>query len=115
MKLEVTFCELHTPLFMGGTNFGTKLDPTKRQGLVLTYDRDEKELIIEYKGIVSLVPSANAANMVLADPSAIGITAAQPKKIKVATPVTQVTHPMKTGIASAQVSTPHDHVFKTNQ
>lgn len=65
MKLKLTFCELHTPLFMAGKNFGTKLDPTKLPGLTLTYDRSEKEVIVEYNRQVGIVPTSNVAVAVL--------------------------------------------------
>lgn len=63
MKLELKFAELHSPLFLSGTNLQMKLDPSKRHGMSLTYDRTEKELLVEYKGELAIIPTTNVVSM----------------------------------------------------
>lgn len=100
MKINVQFAELHTPLFLGGKNFGMKLDTSKLAGLKMTYDRAEKELIVEWNKKTAYLPSANVA-------SYEEVSAKEEKPV-----VTHQSHPMKKGIASAQVQTPMGHVFQ---
>ena len=57
--MKLSFCELHSPLFLAGTNLGVKLDITKRSGLELSYDRKAQELTISYNGVTGYVPSSN--------------------------------------------------------
>ena len=61
-KIKISFAELHNPLFMQGTNLGTKIIAAQKNA-VLTYDFDDQLLMIEFKGKVSLVPSTNVASM----------------------------------------------------
>ncbi len=61
--MNLRFAELHTPLFFAGINMGSKLDPTKRTGLVLTYDRVERELVVQYSGRTCIIPRENVASM----------------------------------------------------
>ncbi len=100
MKLEIEFAELHNPLFLAGTNLQMKLDPTKRTGLKLEYDRAEKELLVTYNGRMAIVPSANVSSMtpVATDPALyakIGTDMSLAPKVK----------------PTAQVASPTDHVF----
>jgi hypothetical protein len=73
MKLNIRFAELHSPLFLGGTNLQLKLDPKNRIGLILTYDRTEKELIVQWNDHVALIPNSNVSSMTLEDPADIGL------------------------------------------
>ena len=93
--IELKFVELHNVLFLAGTNLQTKLDPGKRHGLQLFYDRAEKELHVHWNGTVGLIPSSNIAMM-------------EPGKPEVK--AQQVTHPMVAGLQGAQVETPMSHV-----
>lgn len=107
--IPIKFAELHNPLFLGGTNHQTKLDPTKRTGLTLSYNRAEKELIVQFNDSVAILPSSNVASMTVYNPSDIGVTVAS-KPVK--TPITHVSHAMVAGIDRAQVSDPtRDVVF----
>ena len=105
-KIDLTFVHLHNPLFLAGTNFGEKLDPSssKGKGLKLTYDRAEKELVVEYKNQVALIPTSNIATMTVTNPADIGITLPgkpEPKR------ATHTPHPSKANISkTAQVADP---------
>src|ERR1017187_6539760 len=77
MLIPLSFAELHNPLFVAGTNMQLKLDPIKRTGLVLVYDRTEKELLVTYNGTLAIVPCSNVASMTPTDPNVLGTV--QPK------------------------------------
>lgn len=96
MNIDLEFAELHNPLFLAGTNLQMKLDPTKRTGLKLIYDRAEKELLVSYNGKTAIVPASNVASMTPVSEA----PAKEPAKEAVAPPPT-----------GAQASTPQDHVF----
>lgn len=64
-KIKLKYAELHTALFLAGTNLGLKLDPRQRSGLEIEYDRTEKELWVHWNGGFALVPSTNVASMTL--------------------------------------------------
>ena len=91
--IELKFAELHTPLFLAGTNLNVKLMPDKRQGLKIAYDRDHKELHVTYNGETGIIPSSNIVSMV------VGKVVEPPKPVAPTTPI------------KAQASTPQDHVF----
>lgn len=97
MKIELSFAELHNPLFLAGTNLQMKLQPEKRTGLKLTYDRAEKELLVEWQGQTAIVPSSNISSMT---PKLI----LNPAKIEPQAPTPELAR------RSAQVSTPQSHV-----
>ncbi len=97
MKIELSFAELHNPLFLAGTNLQMKLQPEKRQGLKLTYDRAEKELLVEWAGETAIVPSSNISSMT-------------PKKVEPEREIRPASPTPGLGRASAQVSTPQSHV-----
>jgi hypothetical protein len=92
--IDLKWCEVHSPIFLAGTNLGVKLDPSKRQGLKLQYDREHKELVIGWNKEEAIIPSSNVATMV------IGLL-----------PNANYVEPVR-GKVVAQVSTPQDHVFK---
>ena len=105
-RIKLSFAELQAPFFLAGTNLGQKLDPAKRTGLALWYDRAEKELLVSYEGKVSIVPtSSNVISMTPEDPTALKVEGPKAQKPKVQGPNTL------TSLASAQASTPQDHVF----
>ena len=95
---ELKFCEVHTALFLAGTNLGLKLDPTRRSGLKLWSDEAKKRVYIEWNGETGWTPETNVA---IAIPGMPGKTAPQ------------FTHPIVAGISgSAQVETPYGHVHQ---
>ncbi len=94
--LELKFAELHNPLFLAGKNFGLKLDPAHAAGLTLNYDREEKELLVEWRGEIGIIPSSNIACMVVGQ---------SVKRVE------QVHHAMTATPQSAQVESPMSHVF----
>jgi hypothetical protein len=122
MKINLSFAELHNPLFLAGTNWGQKLVPNMgaKGKLELVYDRTEKELLVKTKGKVAIVPCASVASMTPVDihkDISMDKEVAQTMDV-VASPVIP---PMlakgkpgpkpKVNPVNAQVSGPHDHVF----
>lgn len=98
MKINLEFAELQTPLFLAGTNHGTKLSVDKRP-VVLIYDREEKELLVYFNKKLAIIPASNIASMTPVEVAAIE---AKPE-VKAEAPK---------GKVKAQVSTPTSHVFK---
>lgn len=96
--IEVGFAELHNPLFLGGKNFGLKLDSHRHPELKIVYDKAEKELLVTWLGKTAFIPSANVAYYVPGK-------ADDRKIVQVAAP--QVAH-----VGSAQVETPMSHVHR---
>jgi hypothetical protein len=128
MKIELSFAELHTALFLAGTNLGLKLNKThtglgQRQGLYLLYDRENKELLVYWNKSLAIVPSTNVASMTPVDPEVLGTYPVQDevKPVKAITPrpnqtikevdATVNNTVKKSGKVNAQVSTPTSHVF----
>ena len=97
MRTEIEWAELHSPLFLSGTNLGMKLDPKKRMGLKMAYDEDKKHLYVTYNGATTRVPEPSILNMVELGDQVTPTIVHEPKVIK--------------RVISAQVSGPQDHVF----
>ena len=95
--IKIEFAELHNALFMAGVNLQLKLDPKKREGMVLEYYREFKELHVKYKDKTAIVPTTNVSAMIPAS------------EVDVQDPATAQVTPM--GKVTAQVSSPMDHVF----
>lgn len=97
MKIDVEYAELHTPLFLAGTNLGSKLNVKdhKRRGMTLDFDYDKRRLLVGWNGKTACVPEANVASFVEADDVPVEMDSAAVAK----TPI------------KAQVSSPQDHVF----
>lgn len=92
--LDIKYAELHTALFLKGTNLGLKLNPHHRGGLILKYDREARELLVSFNGETAIIPTTNVASMV---------EGKQPdRKEEVKEPFVAKT---------AQVSSPMQHVF----
>lgn len=92
---EVKFATLHTTLFLGGVNFGLKLDTAFRQGaLSMIYDRDDQELLVNFGKYQAIVPITNVATMIEAG---------------VPQPTTKH-QPQVASVPGAQVETPTGHV-----
>jgi hypothetical protein len=100
-RIELSYAELHSVLFLGGVNHGLKLGDVYKKGHELIYDRAEKELIVRFsdkKGDhEAIIPLTNVASM-------------HPRKEAKPIPIEQAL-PQPTARASAQVSSPTDHVF----
>jgi hypothetical protein len=93
MKYPIKFAELHSPLFLGGTNLQLKLDPARRTGIQMVYDQIEKELLVTWNNETAIVPTSNVASMVVGEAKVRSLPTPPPKKIE------------------AQVETPQSHVF----
>lgn len=96
--IKIKWAELHTPLFLAGTNLQTKLDPHKRHGLEMVYNRSEKELLVTYdngeKKETAIIPTTNVATMIEGEVN-------HRHKVEPVAPITKIT---------AQVETPQSHV-----
>jgi len=66
-EIKLKFVELIAPLFLGGKNFGNKLDPNKTSGLEMHYNRFEKELIVRYQNSVAIIPTSNVGSMTVVE------------------------------------------------
>jgi hypothetical protein len=62
--MNLKFVELHTPLFLGGINFQTKLDVSRKDGLKLKYDDYNKWVVVEYNGHKGYLPLSSVSVMV---------------------------------------------------
>lgn len=94
--LDVGFAELHNALFLGGKNFGLKIDLKRHSDIKMQYDLDEKELLVTWGAKTAHIPHSNVAYYIPGP--------AEDRKLA------QTAHPMVAGIASAQVETPFGHV-----
>jgi hypothetical protein len=109
--LPITWAELHSPLFLGGTNLGQKLDPAKKTGLKIARNVDERIIYVVYNGCCAEIPEAAFQNWnpdgKRKDEVLAAVNAAVPDKIKAApSPSHTPGRPIE-----AQVSTPTSHVF----
>lgn len=126
MKIEMTFVELHNPLFLGGVNWGNKLQPKTGKGILeLVYDRSNQELLITFGKFQCIVPSSNIASMTLKGfempiaPQKSHSEIGGIERAQVSSPTTTIQNepeikrpgrPVKA--INSQAATPHDHVFK---
>lgn len=136
--LPIKYAELHTALFLGGTNLGLKLITSglgRRTGLSLSYDRANKELLATFNNATAIIPTTNVASMVVGDsteeasptppvlthPGEVGAQLAQAQTEQrmqtqgISTPTSKNKNTPKVNSnpsASAQVSTPTSHVFQ---
>lgn len=97
MRTQISWAELHSPIFLNGTNLQQKLDPTKKVGLSLEYDEERKQLYVSYKGKTARVPEPSILSMV--EHVAVTETTVVVEKRGPGRPI------------KAQASTPMDHVF----
>lgn len=72
MKIPIRFVQLHESLFLGGKNHQLKV--TANPELSLTYDRDNKELHVVYKGQATIMPVQAVNSMEPIDPIKADIT-----------------------------------------
>lgn len=103
-RIPIQFANLMKPLFLNRRNFGEKLE--NKIDLVLEYDTQRKELYVQYNGRVAIIPSSGLASIEPTNPEDVGYNGGKFQPVK-----THGSHPTIAGIASAQVSSPHDHVF----
>jgi hypothetical protein len=105
--INIKFCDLHTPLFMAGTNMGTKLDITKRAGLMMAYSYENQELIVWFNNQISTIPASNLVSKMPVNISDLGYE--KPTiRVELQKPDTA---PDPNPRIQAQVSTPQSHVF----
>lgn len=97
MKTDIDWAELHSPLFLAGTNLGQKLDPRKRCGLKMQFDEEKRHLYVSYAGCTARVPEPSILSMV-----------EQVSTPKVVEPTAPVPPP---GLYPAQADSPTSHVF----
>lgn len=95
---------LHNPLFLSGTNLGSKL-PMARQGIKMFYDEDHSRYIVIYNGKGKFVHETNVADAEPVDPKHLGIELEAEKKSPPR--VTGQGSPMKANVSrTAQISDP---------
>lgn len=92
------YVELHSPLFLAGTNLQMKLDIERRRGLAMVYDRTAQELQVTWQGETAYLPSTSVFSYV---PATLAKAPDAPTEEK-----RGPGRPPK-----AQVSSPTDHVF----
>lgn len=105
--IDLKEAKLHDALFLAGTNLQQKLEPSLRKGLVLQYNRKEKELLVTYKDETAILPTTNVASMTPRNPEDAFTV---PSRVRLAEPSPLI----QQGIVpkfSAQVDTPMSHVF----
>lgn len=73
MRIDLKFVELHTPLFLAGTNFGMKLytDPKKNSkgSLEIWYETDIEHTFVIYNGEIAIIEAT--ASKTIADPEQV--------------------------------------------
>lgn len=96
MDLKCAVVVLHNPLFLGGKNFGNRLEPyNKHQGLALTYNREHGELWIKWGDSEAMVPKESIFSLEFGKaPKSSGPVSAPPQPVQ------------------AQVESPQSHVFE---
>ncbi len=62
MKLKAL--QLSTPLFLGKTNLGDKLDCSKRDGLEMEFRAKEQMCYVRYNGEIGMIPAGGVSCMV---------------------------------------------------
>lgn len=64
MRISIKFAELHSPLFLAGTNLAQKLDTKTKDTLDLSYDPEGDKLLVFFREAMAVVPMSNVAYMV---------------------------------------------------
>lgn len=72
-RFKCSAAQLHTPLFLNGSNLGDKLSARARTGLDLEYDTDLAVLVVQYQRGGCIVPSSNVASATPMDLADLGI------------------------------------------
>lgn len=95
--IDVKYVHLHAPLFLGGKNHKDKLEA--KDGVELKFDEDKDRLWITYNGVTTKVPMTTVHNY-------------SEGKYEPKAPPAKF-HAEQLNISgTAQVSTPHGHVFQ---
>lgn len=107
MIIEVKQASLHSPVRVGG-NLGINLQRQVYGSLVMGFDTDTQQLIVNNNKEIGLIPAANVASYVPAnqDGFILHFMSANDQRTLEAAP----TVPLK-GKIKAQVGTPTSHVF----
>lgn len=104
MKTELKRANLHTPVLVGGTSLGMRLDTKEKGGLKLFFDEASRHLYVTYNGETLRIPEGNIAGMI--DKPVTQIQDEMVKKAAAAAAIAAAFAPPPT----AQVSTPQSHV-----
>lgn len=111
MRKPVEYAHLHAPHFhLSGINLGDKLDARMkgRQGLLLQWDTEDKELLVIYQGRVEHVPETNVKSYAVLGEKPSTERESPIEKPQPQAPDKNMARPPR---VSAQVSTPQSHVF----
>jgi len=69
-KIPLSYIELHNPMFMQGSNLGSKIS-AKARGAKLYFDTELSVVWIDFKDKVAFVPMSNIASGDMLDPQSI--------------------------------------------
>lgn len=106
MRIDVEFADLKKSLFLAGTNFGEKLDPSKKTDMKLTFDDERNRLVVQYKGKVAYISDGGWFSLTLANPTDAGVEMSLNEVVRSQRKVvTHKSHPTKLNI-DAQVWEP---------
>jgi hypothetical protein len=76
--MKLRSIQLHTPLFLGRTNLGDKLDTSKREGLAIEFRPAEQMVYVTFNAETGMIPSSGISCMIPDEPQAI-LTAPKPQ------------------------------------
>jgi hypothetical protein len=96
MRTKIKWAELHAPLFLGGTNLGQKLDHKVKGGVSMEYDEEKRHLYVTFNAHTARIPETSVLSMVEGEHKVVEIKQPAPSGKPI----------------QAQVSSPHDHVFR---
>lgn len=105
-RIPLKYIQTHNPLFLAGTNFGTKIDLNRRSDATLIYDREFGEVHLFFKGEMAIIPLSGISDMWPKTMQDFMIESVHVVEAPTIQEVPQLRKPVK-----AQVSTPTDHVF----
>ena len=60
-KIDISFLDLHNPLFMNGVNYGNKID-VKQKGGIVYRDSELQCYVAQFKGRAQIIELANVAS-----------------------------------------------------
>ena len=84
MTIDCCFVEFHSPVFIQGKNFGTKVDIKSTPGVKLWYDLDLRLMFMSYKGKNHFFDSFHSAEPMnkVEDKNIVPVGAVRLKKAK---------------------------------
>lgn len=94
MRHIIKFANLHDPLFMNGSNLGTKLGAQRERPVQMQYDTELMCLAVYHKGNVTLIPHATVSSMDLANPAPLKFEWNETAPLKTAPPPRQSSGPI---------------------